>query len=37
MVSKAIALLLLVVAAQSLYTSSYWAKRGVDVRDQVLE
>lgn len=37
MVSKSIALLLLVVAAQGLYTSSYWAKRGVDVRDQVLE
>lgn len=30
-------LLLLLVAAQSLYTSSYWQKRGIDVRDGQLE
>lgn len=37
MVFKPIALLLMMVAAQSLYTSSFWAKHGIDVRDQVLE
>jgi hypothetical protein len=26
--------LLLIVITHSLYTSSYWAKKGIDVRDQ---
>jgi hypothetical protein len=33
MMSKSLAVLLLLVATQSLYTSSYWSKRGIDVRD----
>jgi hypothetical protein len=38
MVSKKfILLLLLAMATRSLYTSSYWAERGINVRDQVLE
>ena len=37
MIAKSIVLLLLLVAAQSLYTSSYWSRQGVDVRDQRLE